>query len=102
MVFLELERQSSEIFYFEEEKECDFILKDSYDNFVPYQVTYELKKENEEREIIGLINTCKRLSIKKGTILTYDQQDNRKIEGINIKIIPVWQWICLNKFNKRR
>lgn len=99
VVFLELEKQGSEIFYFEEEKECDFILRDFNDNLVPYQVTYELKKENEEREIKGMVNACKRLSLKRGTILTYDQQDDRKTEGINIKIIPVWQWLCLNKFD---
>jgi hypothetical protein len=96
IVFLALKKHSQDIFYFEEEGECDFIVKDSNGNFIPYQVTYELNKKNEEREIKGLIEACRRLSVHKGTLLTFDQRGRRKIEGIDIEIIPVWQWILIS------
>lgn len=96
VVFLELKKQG-DVFYFEEEKECDFIVKDFNGNFKPYQLTYELTDKNEEREIKGLVNACNQLSTHKGTILSFDQQGNMKIEGVNIEIIPVWQWLLSQK-----
>lgn len=95
VVFLGLKKQGQELFYFEEEKECDFVLRDFNGNFIPYQVTYELKEENEEREIGGLANACKYLSVNKGTIFTYDQESNKKIENINIEVMPVWKWLFI-------
>ncbi len=97
IVFLELRKIGHEIFYFEEEKECDFISRDFNGSFIPYQVTQELTKENEERELKGMALACKQLSISNGTILTDGQEGNKKFEGINIKIFPVWKWLCVNK-----
>ncbi|MEF3280552.1 MAG: ATP-binding protein [Elusimicrobiota bacterium] len=95
VVFLELRKQG-EVFYFEEEKECDFILKDFNNNFMPYQVVYELNSDNEEREIKGLVDACRYFSKRNGIILTFDQSGSRKVDGINIEILPVWQWLLLN------
>lgn len=91
VAFLALRKKAEDIFYFEEGKECDFITKDTRGEFAAYQVTQEL---NKEREIKGLISTCKRLSLSRGAILTEDQSEHRKIEGIDIRIIPLWQWLC--------
>jgi predicted AAA+ superfamily ATPase len=62
---------------------------------VPCQVTFELKEENREREVTGLTEACKRLKIKEGTIFTYDEEDSVVVEGIHIKILPVWKWLLL-------
>ncbi len=94
-VFLKLKKDWQEIFYFEEGIECDFIVKDFNGRFAPYQVTYELTDENETREIKGLLSACKQLSANKGIVLTFDQQGSRKIEDVNIVIVPVWQWLLL-------
>ena len=95
VVFLQLRRNTEKIFYFEEEKECDFIvIRDN--NVFPYQVCLELTEENKERELDGLILACKWLKTKKGTILTNDQEDEIKREGIRVKIIPVWKWLIRN------
>jgi predicted AAA+ superfamily ATPase len=93
IVFLELRKRGQEIYYFSEEKECDFILKDLNNEFFPYQVTYILNEENEKREMEGLVNTCKKLHQNKGIIFTYEQEGTKKIKGINIQIIPVWKWL---------
>jgi len=89
--FLELKRRGYEIFYFEGKRECDFIVvKDG--NFLPVQISYELNKENTEREIEGLIEACKFLNKKRGIIITYDEERSLKIEGITIDILPAWKW----------
>ena len=96
IVFLELRKKGDEIYYFAEKRECDFIVKNNTNGkLFPYQVTLELKEENEEREIAGLVEACKKLGLKKGTIFTFDEEDNRAIEDINIQILPVWKWLLL-------
>jgi len=92
LVFLELKRKGYEVFYFEDKKECDFIaVKEG--KFFPIQVTYELNKKNTDREMGGMIKACKLLDQKKGIIITYDEEENIKINDISIDIIPIWKWI---------
>ena len=98
IVFIELKRRYSEIFYFEQEKECDFIIKtDNLDNkFLALQVTLELNETNRERETNGLIKACKYLKLKEGLIITADEEKDIVVDNINIKIIPAWKWLIAN------
>ena len=54
---------------------------------------YSLNEENKAREINGLIEAIKKFKLSSGTILTFDQGDNFLIEGREIKVVPVWQWL---------
>lgn len=94
IVFLELRRKGYEVFYFEEKKECDFVIKDDSKLF-PIQVSFELTKENKEREIDGLVEASKWLGTKRGLMLTYDEEQDLNIDGIKIEVIPVWKWLLL-------
>lgn len=89
LFFLHLRKLYPEIFYFKEEKECDFLVKDKGKIADAIQVCYQLNKDNEEREISGLPEAMKRFNLKKGTIITFDQED--KLD--NITIIPAWKYI---------
>ena len=51
-----------------------------------------------EREISGIMSACKYLKLKKGTILTNDQEDEIKKENIQIKILPVWKWLISGSY----
>ena len=93
IVFWQLRKKGEEVFYFDENRECDFIVRDNQGKLTPYQVTWELKEDNEEREIGGLVEACKKLGLKKGTIFTFDEEDNKVFEDINIQILPVWKWL---------
>lgn len=95
-VFLELRRKGYEIFYYEEKRECDFIVRLSDGEFFPVQVCYELNERNRKREIEGMIEACQRLGLKRGMILTYDDEEDLKVEGINVTIVPVWKWLLLD------
>lgn len=97
VVFIELMRKTSKIFYFQEQRECDFVVEVK-GGLSAYQVCYELTEENKEREVDGLVLCCKQLGLKKGFILTFDQEEKLNKEGINIEIVPVWKWLLVGKW----
>ena len=93
IVFIELMRSGSEIFYFAGDQECDFILKDKKKITGAIQVCYEFLKENQERETGGLLKAMAEFRLTQGMILTYDQEDTLKSDGKTIIIKPVWKWL---------
>jgi len=92
MLFLQLRKKGKEIFYYSENGECDFIVKEN-GKFKVYQVTLELTDDNKEREIKGLVEACKKLDMKKGTILTFDEEGQMVGGGVKIEILPVWKYL---------
>jgi len=76
-----------EIFFYLENKECDFIVKKGKE-LTAVQVSYEIGEANIHREIEGIQKAMKRLNIKRGYIITYDVEE--KIKG-NISIVPFWK-----------
>ncbi len=92
-VFLNLRRKYKEIFYFQENGECDFVVKDREKVIQAIQVCYEFNDENQDREIKGLIEAMDELKLKRGLILTFSQEDEFEIEGKKIIVKPVWKWL---------
>src|SRR3989344_3452722 len=92
-VFIHLRKKYKEIFYFQEDKECDFIIKYREKIIAAIQVCYEFNEDNKDREIKGLLEALKKFKLKEGLILTYDQEDEFKIEEKKITIKPVWKWL---------
>ena len=92
-VFLELKRKGFEIFYTNQDGECDFIIKRSNGDHEVLQVTWELEEHNLEREMKGLIRTCNMLNLKTGKIITFDQEESYTQENVIIDAIPFWKWI---------
>jgi hypothetical protein len=90
-VFLELRKVGNQLYYFREEKECDFIVKEKNAITKAIQVCYELNEDNKKREIDGLLEAMEKFDLAEGLLLTYDQQDEFKISDKIVKICPVWQ-----------
>ena len=95
-VFLNLRKGNNEIFYYNEEGECDFIVKTN-GKFKTYQVTLELSDDNRDREIRGLLEACKKLGVNKGTIVTSDDEAQMQEQGIKIEIFPLWKHLLKNE-----
>lgn len=89
IAFLHLRRKYPEIYYYREEKECDFIIKEQGKATAAIQVCTQLNEENKEREIEGLTEAMKKLKIPRGLILTLNQEDSWG----NISITPLWKWL---------
>lgn len=93
LVFIELKRRGREIYYFKNKKECDFLIKEKNRITSAIQVTADLGKENQEREIGGLLEALEAAHLKKGLILTINQEKTIKQNGKVIEIKPLWKWL---------
>jgi predicted AAA+ superfamily ATPase len=93
LIALELLKSGKEIMYFRDNVECDFIVKDKK-SFSPVQVSYSIQdSDTDERELKGLIRACEYLKLKKGTIITFEEEDNFKIDKISIEVLPAYKYI---------
>jgi len=92
-VFLALRRKFKEIFYFREEKECDFIVKNKDKIDMAVQVCLNLNDDNQDREIKGLLSALNFFNLKEGLILTENQEDQFELEGKKILVKPIWKWL---------
>jgi len=93
LVFVSLRRNHKEIFYFQENNECDFLVKDGAKINQAIQVCYELNSDNKERETNGLLEAMNKFKLKEGLILTYNQEDKFTVKDKEIKAIPIWKWL---------
>ncbi len=93
VVFINLRKKYNAIFYFQEKNECDFVVKEGTKIVEAIQVCYNLNEDNKDREIRGLIETMEKFRLKESLILTYDQEDELKVNNKKIKVLPVWRWL---------
>ena len=92
LVHSELQKMGhSEMYFFNDQKECDFIIPKSH-NPIAIQACYQLTSQNRTREIAGLKAAMEKFSLPKGIIITYDNEE--KIAD-NIDIIPFWKYFSL-------
>jgi len=97
VVFVELKRRKKEVYYFSEKNECDFIIKDGSNICEAIQVCYNLDKNNKEREINWLIEAMNKFNLREGLIITFDQEEEVKIDNKKITFKPVWKWLLEEK-----
>lgn len=86
-------RSKGEVMYFEDGGECDFITLNGNEITSAVQSTWILEEDNRKREIDGLIKALKEFGLKKGTIVTYDTEDEIVIDNLKIHIVPAWKWL---------
>ena len=93
VVATELFRRETELFYFKNKNECDFIVQQWHRPVYAIQVCWELNERNEKREFKGLLEACSDLDLNTGLILTYAQEEERKANGLMASVLPVWKWL---------
>lgn len=87
LVFIEiLKMRKYELFFYNENEECDFILK-YQSQLVAIQVVYELNAKNETREFKGLTTVMKKYNISKAFMVTF----NQSLQKNGITVIPFSQ-----------
>lgn len=96
IVYLELRRsnEAKNIFYYQENKECDFLTQQKNKVTNAIQVSQNISSaETKKREIEGLLEAMQALNLKSGWILTEDEKDSIKVNGCLIEVVPIWYWL---------
>ncbi|MEN8227559.1 MAG: ATP-binding protein [Bacteroidota bacterium] len=94
LVFLELKRKGKEIYYHNQKKECDFVIKEKSKIVEAIQVSWSIEVESTyNRELAGLLDAVNTYGLKEGLILTESIEREFEVEGLRIRIKPVWKWM---------
>jgi uncharacterized protein len=89
LVYTELRKRGyNDIFFFNDQKECDFIIHQENDTKA-IQVCYDLNDDNRQRELNGLKTAMEKFSIADGFIITYDQEE---VIDKHINVVPFWKF----------
>lgn len=100
VVFLELIRRKKKMYYYRTKNnlEVDFAVFEKQKVSELIQVSWSLKdQQTARRERNGLLAAMEELVLKKGIILTYDEQDLIKVGNSMIEVVPVWKWLLGNE-----
>ncbi len=97
LVATNLLRTRSEFYYYKTKdgKEVDFVIKEGLEISELLQVAYEMSSDPqlEKREMGALLKGAKELGCDNLTLLTWDQEGERIVNGKKVRILPVWRWI---------
>jgi predicted AAA+ superfamily ATPase len=100
LVAIELQRRFKKpifgVFYFKDyqQNEVDFVIKEGLKIKQLIQVTYASgKDEIEKREIRALLKASDLLKCKDLLCITWDYEDELKIDNKKIKFLPLWKWV---------
>lgn len=100
-VFLNLRRNSrptDKIFYYQGNKECDFVLQRNECIIELIQVTWNMTdEETRKREIDGLIEASRATGCNHLLIITNDEEAEITEKNITINVIPAWKWLLTYK-----
>ena len=90
-VYLELRRRDHEVSYYSGKQECDFILTRNGTPFQAIQVCDSNLTDEvlRQREVGGLVEACKALKLKRGTIVTDQVEDVLTVEGVKVNLVPL-------------
>ena len=95
-VYMELLRRGRDLFYYNDGKECDFIIRTNGKVTEAIQVTTSLQDPvTKDREETGLLAAMNAFDLEEGTIVTLDEVGEKTLsDGKRINVIPFYRW-CL-------
>ena len=93
LIFLHLRRKYKELYYFDENGECDFVAMERGKVKELVQVCYIITPDNIDRELKGLRQAMRFFNFHKAIIVTFDTKDVIKEDGFEIEIIPACDYL---------
>lgn len=96
IVFLELKRRGKDVYYWKSDKgkEVDFVIKEGLKISEAVQVSLSLADERTRtRELQALIDAKEELGVERLTVITDDEEEDIRMDGIKVKVIPLWKWL---------
>jgi len=93
LIYLHLRRKYSDIYYFKDKGECDFVAQNRGKVEKLVQVCYQIDDLNFQREYSGLVEAMKFFQINEGVIVTLSQKDVFEKDGYTVKLIPAHEFL---------
>jgi len=93
LVLIELLRKKKEVYYWKENKEVDFVVRERTKVKQLINVCVEANSKTKKREVNGLLEAMKQFKLNRGLIITENYLGEEKIKGRKIKYIPLWVWL---------
>lgn len=96
IVFLELKRSGSELFYYRTENglEVDFVRRQGRKITDLIQVSQDMREEKtKNREIRALIKAMEETGLKNGVIVSHEEEGEIKEGAKTITIIPAYKFL---------
>lgn len=79
------------LYYYNRNIEVDFYVPEER---LAIQVSYTLEDaDTRKRETSALIALHQLYPLQKAVIITYDEEETIKAEGLQIEVIPIWKWL---------
>lgn len=92
VIFLELFKQNKEIYYWNKNKEADFVVKNGENITEIVNVCYSLENpDTRQREIESLMEASEQTGCEKLTIYTFKNHEKIEHEEKTIEIKPAWK-----------
>lgn len=93
-IALEFQKSAVDVAYHSNGAECDFVVRKNGEVIEVVQVAWSIEDgQTKAREIRGLVNAAKKYGLKTGTILTLTDKDTISHDGIDIAIVPAWEYL---------
>ncbi len=93
LVYIHLRRRFNDLYYFQQEGECDFVVKEVNKITQVVQVCYQINDDNFDREYRGLLEAMKFFNLTEGIIVTCYQSDRFEKDGFNIQLVPAFDFL---------
>lgn len=68
--------------------ECDFVTAEE-----AIQVCFELTEATRAREVKGVLDAARLPGGRRPVIVTFDQSDRLREDGVEVAVVPAWQWL---------
>lgn len=94
VVYLHLRRTGHEIYHHHGDGNCDFLAVDRGKVAAAIQVCADMEsRETRARELRGLRDAMREYGLRRGVIVTLDDEEQVKEGRSTVEIVPIWKWL---------
>lgn len=99
LVFIHLKKAGAEIYYHRDNHECDFLEVTQKKVLRAIQVSQSIEQPStRQREINGVIEAMKSYKLKKGLIITEDEEEIIEYDDFTIQVMPAWKFLLTDHY----
>ena len=94
LALLRLEGQGPVYYWKDAKGEVDFVLYEGIRPVLAVQVCHDMSETKvRDREVSALARAMRELRLKRGTVVTWDEEGSTEVDGKRIELVPMWRWL---------